>query len=81
MDNSGGYVTLDISNGGGGTWVELDRFQGPGNNSSYQPANYGISAHIGPNTRIRFLGSPNLGSTDRVYFDDLAISVSGCSGS
>ncbi len=73
LDSIFDYVTVEVSGDGGATWSELDRFGGPNNDSSYQPASYDISAYIAANTRIRLHGSPFLGGNDEVYFDYIEI--------
>ena len=78
LDNSSDYVTIDISSNGGSSWVEIDRIEGPGDDSSYQPLTHDISSFISSNTRIRFKTSSSNGGNDEVYFDDVEISVSGC---
>jgi hypothetical protein len=77
-DNANDYVTVDVSNDGGGSWTELDRFIGEGNNTedpSYVSTSYDISAYMSVNTRIRFLSSPDFGNQDVVYFDNVEICV------
>jgi hypothetical protein len=77
LDNANDYVTIDVSADGGTTWTEVGRLTGPASDAQTSPqsASFDISAHISPNTRIRFLTSPNMGSADRVYFDDIQIEV------
>jgi hypothetical protein len=73
LDNSDDYVALLIStNGTAGPWTELHRF-GTSNDSVYQAFGINISAFISENTAIRLLSSPNLGRSDRVFFDDIEI--------
>ncbi|MEM7280758.1 MAG: LamG-like jellyroll fold domain-containing protein [Pseudomonadota bacterium] len=73
LDNTNDYVTVDISGDGGSTWTELQRFQGSGTDSSYQSSSLVDTTHLNSNTQIRFLSSPNLGSNDEVYFDDVEV--------
>lgn len=80
LDNSNDYVTIEISSNGGSSWTEIDRIEGPGDDSSYQSINHDISSFISANTRIRFRTSSSLGGSDEVYFDDVEITVSGCAG-
>jgi hypothetical protein len=77
LDDVNDYVTVDVSNDGGSTWVELERFVGPASDAQDNPqsASYDISAYIAPNTRIRFLSSPNLAGNERVRLDDIQIEV------
>ena len=77
-DNANDYVTVDVSDNGGATWTELDRFIGEGTNTAdpdYVSTSYDISAYMSVNTRIRFLSSPNFGNQDVVYFDNVEICV------
>lgn len=74
LDTSSDYVAVYASSNGGNTFIELDRFQGPNNDSSYVDTSYDISAYIATNTQIRFLSSSTLGSADLVYFDDVEVS-------
>ena len=77
-DNANDYVTVDVSDNGGATWTELDRFIGEGTNTTdpdYVSTSYDISAYMSVNTRIRFLSSPNFGNQDVVYFDNVEICV------
>jgi MSHA biogenesis protein MshQ len=75
LDNANDYVAIQVSANGGGSWTELARFAGPGNDSSYQSASYDITSYMASNTRIRFISSANLGNNERVYFDDVQIAV------
>lgn len=78
FDNENDYVMVHVSDNGGISWAELDRFTGPGTDSSYVPKSYDISAYISSNTRIRFLTSPDHGSGDEMYIDNVEIASSGC---
>ena len=78
FDNSNDYVMAQVSNNGGGSWTELDRFSGPGTDSSYVSRSYDISSFISSDTRVRFLTSPNHGSGDELYIDNIEIAVTGC---
>jgi CheY-like chemotaxis protein len=75
LDNASDYVTVDVSSDGGETWFPLDSLAGPDNDTAYQSASYDISAYLSSSTRIRFLGSPDLGNVDQVYFDNVEICV------
>ena len=76
FDNSNDYVMVHVSDDGGSSWTELDRFVGPGTDSSYVPKSYDISAFATSNTRVRFLTSPDHGSGDELYVDDIEIECS-----
>jgi hypothetical protein len=69
---------VDVSDDGGATWSELDRFEGEGQGTAdptYQSRSYDITGYRAPNTRIRFLSSPDFGQQDIVYFDNVEICV------
>ncbi|MCH9694098.1 MAG: hypothetical protein K0U72_06275 [Gammaproteobacteria bacterium] len=78
FDNNNDFVMVGISPDGGSSWAELERIIGPGTDSNYVASSHVISAYIAPDTRIRFLTSPNLGSGDELYIDNVQIEVSGC---
>jgi len=67
------YVAVQISADGGSSWTELDRFAGPGDDYSYIPVSYDISAYSTANTAIRFISSPWLGYSDQIFFDNVQI--------
>lgn len=73
LENSGDYVRVDVSDDGGSTWTELDRFQGPANDSSFQLMSYDLTPWLSSDTRIRFLSSPDLSDLDAVFFDNVEI--------
>ena len=75
LDNSNDYVTAEVSDNGGSSWTEIDRFEGSGTDSNYQSVSYDISAYIAGNTRIRFLSSSGLGGNDKLFFDNVEICV------
>jgi hypothetical protein len=77
-DDAADYVTADVSDDGGATWTELDRFAGEGQGTedpTYQSRSYDITDYRAPNTRIRFQSSPDFGTQDVVYFDNVEICV------
>ena len=78
FDNNNDYITIEVSSNGGSSWAQLERIGGSGTDSSYVPRSYDISSYIAPNTSIRFLTSPNLGSGDEFYIDNVQIAVKGC---
>lgn len=67
------YVTLAISDNGGASWTDLDRFVGPAFDPDYTFVTYDISAHLSANTRIRFLTSPWMLWASQVMFDNIEI--------
>ncbi|MBN1140748.1 MAG: LamG domain-containing protein, partial [Deltaproteobacteria bacterium] len=73
LDNGSEYVSVQVSNNGGSSWVTLASFSGPQNDNSYQSASYDLSAYLSSQTLIRLMGY-NLESNDRVYFDNIQIS-------
>jgi len=77
LDDANDYVTIEVSDNGGSTWVELGSIEGPGSDPDTDPqsASYDISAYKAPNTRIRFRTSPTMGPNDRVYLDNVQIQV------
>ncbi len=76
LDDVNDYVAAWASGDGGASWAELDRFTGPSNDGSYQSTSYDLTPYIAANTRIRLLGSANLGNWDVVYFDNIQIQAS-----
>lgn len=77
LDNNNDYVALAVSTDGD-NWDELDRFQGPDNDDSYQPKSYDLTPYRSATTQIRLLSGANLGGLDIVYFDNVSINFSGC---
>jgi hypothetical protein len=77
LDDANDYVTIEVSDNGGSTWVELGSIEGPGSDPDTDPqsASYDISAYRAPNTRIRFRTSPTMGPNDGVYLDNVQIQV------
>lgn len=74
LENSNEYAAIDVSNNGGSSWTELDRFPGNADDNSYSYVSYDISAYIAADTRIRFR-TPNGGMNngDQVWFDNVQI--------
>jgi serine protease AprX len=77
LDSSSDYVAVEISTDNGGSWTELDRLAGSGNDSSYQPWSADISAYLASPTTIRLISSSSMGSYDEVYFDNVQIELVG----
>jgi len=80
LDDAGDYVAVEISDSGGGAWVELARFQGPATDVGLTTAFYDISGYIDNSTAVRFISSTTLGRQDRIYFDNVQISFVGSGG-
>jgi len=70
-------VVVEVSNNGGGNWVQLDLYQGSATDADANPqsANYDITAYISPDTRIRFMTGATNGNNDGMYVDDVEICV------
>ena len=77
LDNANDYARVQISANGGVSWTEIDRIVGPGTDNNLTPlyGSYDISGFIAPNTRFRFMTSPDMGDNDSVYFDEVQICV------
>jgi hypothetical protein len=75
LDDAGDYVAVEVSGNGGGSWTELGRFQGPGTDVDTSLVLYEISSYIAGNTAVRFISSSTLGMQDRLYFDNVHLSV------
>lgn len=61
------------STGTGGPWTEVVRFAGYADETAYQPFSADISAFISANAVLRIITSPNMGSSDYVFFDNIQI--------
>ena len=73
LDSVNDFITVELSNNGGGSWTEIDRLEGPATDDAYQSKSYDISAYISTDTRLRFVTSPTLGNGDIVYYDNVGI--------
>ena len=73
LDNANDFISVELSNNGGGSWTEIDRLEGPATDDTYQTISYDISAYISTDTRLRFVTSPTLGNGDIVYYDNIGI--------
>ncbi len=70
------YVAVQVSNNGGSSWTELDRFAGATGgvtDANYNSVSYDISTYMASHTRIRFMSAPNLGNDEIVYFDNVQV--------
>ncbi len=72
LDNANDYAAVQVSTNGG-PFSEIARFAGPGEDAGFLTSSHDLTPHLSPNTRIRFITSPNMGGGDEVYFDDIAI--------
>ena len=77
LESSSEYVTVEVSADGGGSWAELTRIEGPGTDSSVQSVTFDVSAYRSASTRIRFVSSAAMTSTDRVFVDNIQLSGTG----
>ena len=78
--DAGKYAVLEISNNGGVSWAELDRFEGPADHSSLIPVSYDITPHAASDTRIRFMLF-NFNGNDEFLVDNVQITVNYTGGS
>lgn len=74
LDRNSDYVTFDISPDAGQTWFEIDRFQGDADDfNMHRGYYYDITPHATEDTMIRFMSAGDLGSNDKVYFDNVKV--------
>jgi len=73
LDDASDYVSLEISDNGGASWVELARLTGPATDNQFLSASYDITNYRAGNTQVRFLSSASLAVDERVYFDNIEI--------
>ena len=73
LDNANDFITVEMSNNGGGSWTEIGRLEGPATDATYQTISYDISAYISTDTRLRFVTSSTLANGDVVYYDNIGI--------
>ncbi len=75
LDNSNDYVSVQVWPNASDEWEEVLRIEGPGTDDAGSPqsASHDISAFIMNDTHIRFITSPNMGSSDSVYFDNIEV--------
>ena len=71
---AGKNVVLEISDNGGGSWAELDRFEGPADDGSLVPVSYDISAYAASDTRIQFR-LINFNGNDEFFVDNVQITL------
>lgn len=73
LDNAAEWVRVEISSDGGASWQTLHEFAGPRFFATGFNA-HDVSDHLGTtDLRIRFITSPDFGSSDQVHFDDVEI--------
>jgi len=72
------YMYLEASIDGGGTWTQLDRFDGEGNLSPWVQYSYSLGGFVGnSDVRIRFrFASDGALTFDGMYIDDFEITSS-----
>jgi hypothetical protein len=73
FDDAGDFVTIDVSKDGGATWAPLGSIGGVGSDLTFQAASYSLDGNLAPNTRIRFLTSPDLNDKDQFWIDNVEI--------
>jgi hypothetical protein len=74
LDNASDYASVQMSTSGtAGPWTEVVRFAGPANETAYQPYSTNISTFISADAVLRIITSPNMGSSDYVFFDNIQI--------
>lgn len=74
LDRAADYVAVEVSADGGASWAEVERLAGDADDFGlHRGGYYDISEFASPDTRIRFLAAPGLGSSDRVLFDNLRL--------
>ena len=73
FDDSSDFVDVEISGNGGGSWVQLVRFEGPADDTSLQYTSFDISSFIAANTQIRFV-SAGLNSSEALLVDNFQVS-------
>ena len=75
LDNSNDYASVQVWPNASDEWEEVLRIEGPGTDDAGSPqsASHDISAFIMNDTHIRFITSPNMGSSDSVYFDNIEV--------
>jgi uncharacterized repeat protein (TIGR01451 family) len=76
LNNGNEWVAVYVSDNGGSSWTELDRFAGPATDGGYTAVSYDISAYIAGDTRIAFYsGGSGMNNFDQVFFDDVEIAA------
>ena len=76
LENASDWAALEYSTNGGDAWTEVARVEGPGTDPAGSPqtlTGIDMNGATGGNARFRVLTAPNMGGTDRVYFDDINI--------
>ncbi|MGH9334060.1 MAG: hypothetical protein ACRD21_09950, partial [Vicinamibacteria bacterium] len=73
LDSTSEYVALRVSNDGGGSFTEIDRF-GNDDDGAFTQVQYDISAFIAANTLIEFRSpTGGMNGAEGVLFDDIQI--------
>ncbi|MCM2372825.1 DUF4347 domain-containing protein [Aporhodopirellula aestuarii] len=72
LDDAGDFIVVEASSNGGGSWSELDRFEGPANDGALQSTSYDISSFIASNTQIRFVTN-GMNATESLFVDNVQI--------
>jgi uncharacterized repeat protein (TIGR01451 family) len=74
FDNENDYVVLEATDGGG-TWDQLDIWEGPGSDPVFLPTSYSLTPYRTAGAAIRFVTSASLGGSDRFMIDNVVVSV------
>ncbi|MBV1894349.1 MAG: carboxypeptidase regulatory-like domain-containing protein, partial [Ilumatobacteraceae bacterium] len=70
------YVSFQISTTGGLSWIEIDRFIGPGTDSAFVNSQYDLTRFLGQSIDLRWLTSPGFDAgSDTFYFDSINIDL------
>ena len=78
--DAGEYAVLEISDNGGGSWAELDRFEGPADQSALILVSYDITPYAASDTQIQFRLF-NFNGNDEFLVDNVQIAISYAGGS
>jgi uncharacterized repeat protein (TIGR01451 family) len=74
--DAGDFVELQASSTGtGGPWTTIATYAGPGTDGTYQNSTVDISGYISANTAIRFSSPAGNTPANKVWFDNVAITV------
>ncbi|MEO6194815.1 MAG: C25 family cysteine peptidase, partial [Thermoanaerobaculia bacterium] len=72
--DAGDQMAVQISANGGGSWTNLETFNGP---LAATSRSYDISSSIAANTRVRFIEITGYGNNDFLFIDNLEIKENG----
>ena len=75
---SNDYITALYSRDNGANWIQLQQIYGPGTDPVFNPgieASIALPPPLTAQTRIRFVTWSGMGSNDRVYLDNIAVTA------